>query len=294
MKHFIFIVNPHSGTDRVKRIEAAVEAAFAGTGHTHEIQLTQQAKHGTELAREAAAAGAYAVVAVGGDGSVADVAKGLLGTPTALGIVPKGSGNGLARALRIPLKTEAAIALLVNAEERPIDVGFADEKLFLSNAGVGFDAVVSQAFQKSIRRGLRSYAGLVAKHLWAYQPMTYRITLDGAGEVIEERAFLLTIANGSQLGYNFRIAPHALLDDGLLDVIIVRPFPNLLGCLISLRAWTGSILKSRYVRHYRAREVHIHHPDLRIMQTDGDPHPCDANVVVRLQERAIRVLAPRV
>jgi YegS/Rv2252/BmrU family lipid kinase len=291
VKHFVFIVNPRSGTDRAKRIEAMVGRAFEGTGYTHEIRLTEHARHGTELAREAAAAGAYAVVAVGGDGSVADVAQGLLRTGTALGIVPKGSGNGLARALRIPLKTEAAIALLVRAEERTIDVGFAGEKLFLSNAGVGFDTVVSQAFQTSVRRGLKSYAGLVAKHLWAYRPMTYRITLDGE-QVIEERAFLLTVANGSQLGYNFRIAPAALLDDGLLDVVIVRPFPHLLGCLISVRAWTGSILKSRYVRHYTAREVHIYHPDLSIMQTDGDPQVCAANLVIRLEERAMRVLAP--
>lgn len=292
-KHFVFIVNPRSGTERVKVIESGIAKAFAGTTYTHEIQRTQHPKHGTALAAAAAQAGAYAVVAVGGDGSVADVAKGLLGTQTVLGIVPKGSGNGLARALKIPLKTEAAIALLVRAEERSIDVGFAGEKLFLSNAGVGFDTVVSQAFQMSERRGLTSYAGLVAKHLWRYKPMTYHITLDGEN-VIGERAFLLTVANGSQLGYNFRIAPQALLDDGLLDIVIVRPFPLFLGAVISLRAWTGTILKSRYVRYYRARAVHIHHPDLSVMQCDGDPHPCAANVVVRLEQRALRVLAPTV
>ncbi len=290
-KHFVFIVNPRSGTERVKVIESAVRKAFAGTAHTHDIQFTQHAKHGAALAAEAARAGAYAVVAVGGDGSVADVAEGLLHTQTVLGIVPKGSGNGLARALKIPLKTEAATALLARAQERTIDVGFAGEKLFLSNAGVGFDTVVSQAFQMSERRGLSSYASLVARHLRSYKPMKYRITLDGE-KVIEERAFLLTVANGSQLGYNFRIAPAALLDDGLLDVVIVRPFPLILGGAISLRAWMGTILKSRYVRHYRAREVLIHHPDLSVMQCDGDPHPCSANVVVRLEERALRVLAP--
>lgn len=290
-KHYVFIVNPRAGVNRLKRIEAAVQAAFSGTDCTHEIQLTQRAHHGTELAREAATAGAYCVVAVGGDGSVADVAEGLLGTQAVLGIVPKGSGNGLARELRIPLKTEEAVALLARSRERIIDVGFAGEKLFLSNAGVGFDTVVSQDFQQSIRRGLVSYVTLVVKHLWRYRPRTYRIVLD-SGREIQERAFLLTISNGSQYGYGFRVAPGAQVDDGLLDVVILRPFPPFMGFIIPLRAWTGSILKSRYAQRHRAREIRIQHPELRVMQCDGDPHPCTNDMLFRVAPAAMKVLTP--
>lgn len=291
MKHFVFIVNPRAGVDRLKRIEAAVEHNFAGKNCSHEIQLTQYAGHGTELARNAAAAGAYAVVAVGGDGSVADVAKGLLHTQTVLGIVPKGSGNGLARELHISLNTEAAITLLTRANERTIDVGFADDKLFLSNAGLGFDTVISHDFQGSVRRGLISYAALVTKHLWRYQPRTYRISIDG-GPDMQERAFLLTVANGSQYGYGFRIAPGARLDDGLFDVVIVRPFPAFMSGVIPLRAWTGSILQSRYVRHFRARSIRIHHPDLIMLQTDGDPQSCGTEVHFCMAPAALKVLTP--
>lgn len=290
-KHFVFIVNPRAGVDRVKEMKHILAAAFASGEHSYELQLTERAHHGTGLAREAAAAGAYAVVAVGGDGSVADVAEGLLGTEAVLGIVPKGSGNGLARELNIPLKIEAAVTLLARAKERTIDVGFAGERLFLSNAGVGFDTVIAQDFAQSTRRGLVSYVTLVVKHLWRYKPRTYRIVLDGERE-IEERAFLLTVSNGSQYGYGFRVAPGAQIDDGLLDVIVVRPFPPFMGFIIPLRAWTGSILKSRYARHYRARDVRIQHPDLRILQTDGDPQPCGPDVHFRLRPAALKVLVP--
>jgi diacylglycerol kinase (ATP) len=290
-KHFVFIVNPRAGVDRVKRIEELVQQVFSNSDLTYEIKLTERAKHGTELARHAAQAGAYAVVAVGGDGSVADVAEGLLGTQAVLGIVPKGSGNGLARELKIPLKTEAAITLLKNGHERAIDVGFAGEKLFLSNAGVGFDMVISQDFEQSVRRGLVSYVTLVVKHLWRYKPRTYRIVLDDKKE-IEEHAFLLTVSNGSQYGYGFRVAPCAQIDDGLLDVIVVRPFPTFMGFIIPLRAWTGTILKSRYVKHYRARSIRIIHSDLRAMQCDGDAHSCSDNLEFRVEPAAMKVLTP--
>ena len=290
-KHFVFIVNPRAGVDRVKEMKHILAAAFASGEHSYELQLTERAQHGTTLARDAAKRGAYAVVAVGGDGSVADVAEGLLETQAVLGIVPKGSGNGLARELNIPLNMEDAVALLLRAKERTIDVGFAGDKLFLSNAGVGFDAIIARDFQQSVRRGLVSYVTLVVKHLWRYKPRSYRIVLDG-GRSIEETAFLLTVSNGSQYGYGFRVAPGAQIDDGLLDVIVVRPFPPFMGFIIPLRAWTGNILKSRYTRHYRARDVRVMHPELRLLQTDGDPRPCANEVHFRLQPAALKVLVP--
>ncbi len=290
-KHLVFIVNPRSGTDRVKAVEAVITAGLDPARYTHEIRFTERAGHGTDLAREAAGAGAFAVVAVGGDGSVADAAAGVLGTGSALGIFPKGSGNGLARALGIPLAPAGAVRVLNGGTVRRIDVGRAAGRPFLSNAGVGFTAVVSQAFARSKRRGFFSYAGLVTQHLWGHRALEYELTVDGHTRRV--RAFIIAVANGSQFGYNFRIAPTALLDDGVLDVVVIRPFPKLTAAAgISLRAARGKILQSRYVEHHRARNVRIAAPGLSLMQTDGDAHPCGTAVDFSVEPSALRVLVP--
>ncbi len=290
MKHLVFIINPRSGTDRVKAIQSAIDAGIDEKRYTHETQYTQRPQHGTELAQLAAARGTHAVIAVGGDGSVADVAIGLSGTQTALGIIPKGSGNGLARSLGLPLNVEKAIGIINAGKERRIDVGYVNDKLFLSNAGVGFDALISNKFSQSRHRGLAAYSWLVTKHLWLYKEWDWRITIDG--EPLQERAFLVNVANGQQLGYNFKIAPFASLTDGLLDVTIIRKFPKMLGGMLALRAMSGAINSSPYVAHYRAREVIITHPDLRLMQTDGDAHPCGNRLVFRIEPAALSVIVP--
>lgn len=289
-KHLVFIVNPKSGTDRVKAIQDAIDATLDRQQYTYELQQTRYAKHGTELAREAAAAGAYGVVAVGGDGSVNDIVAGLLGTKTVLGIIPKGSGNGMARTMNIPLKVEDAIGVINRGRTDKMDIGYANDHPFISNAGVGFDALIAKKFAKSVRRGMMVYSWLVTKYLWLYNEWDWRITIDG--KEIRERAFLVNVANGQQFGYNFRIAPEASWTDGLLDVVVIRKFPKILGGMLALRAMKGNILKSPFVKHYRAKEVEIVHPDLKLMQTDGDAHPTANRIAFRIQPAAQEVLVP--
>ncbi len=289
-KHLVFVINPRSGTDRVKAIQAAIDAGIDGRYYSHETQYTQRPGHGTELAQMAAAAGACAVVAVGGDGSVADVATGLSGSPAALGIIPKGSGNGLARTLGIPMSTEDAIRIINEGQRRRMDAGYVNDRIFLSNAGVGFDALIANKFAKSRRRGLAVYSWLVTRHLWLYKAWDWRITIDG--EQHNERAFLVNVANGQQFGYNFRIAPQASYNDGLLDVTIIRKFPKMLGGALALRGLTGAIGGSPYVTHYHAREVIISHPDLRLMQTDGDAQPCGNRLRFSIAPAALEVIVP--
>lgn len=289
-KHLVFIINPRSGTDRVKAIQSAIDAGIDAALYTHETQYTQRAQHGTELARLAASRGAYAVIAVGGDGSVADVAVGLAGSDTALGIVPKGSGNGMARTIGLPLHLDEAISIVNVGKMQKIDVGHVNDRMFVSNAGVGFDALISKQFAKSKRRGLLAYSWLVAKYLWLYKEWDWRITIDG--QQINERAFLVNVANGQQFGYNFRIAPDASFTDGVLDVTIIRRFPKILGAGLALRAMWGNINDSRYVQHYRGKEISIVHPDLRLMQTDGDAHPCGNRLDFRIAPASLQVIVP--
>ena len=146
MKHLVFIINPRSGRDRVKAIQAEIDNTLDHQQFSFEVQYTEYAKHGIELARDAAGKGAFAVVAVGGDGSVNDVVKGLLGSNTALAIIPKGSGNGMARTLGIPRDVKAAIDIINRGNTVQMDVGYANDIPFISNAGVAFDALISKKF----------------------------------------------------------------------------------------------------------------------------------------------------
>lgn len=289
-KHLVFVVNPHSGTDRIKAVQDAIDKVINKQLYTHELVYTKRPKHGIDLAKEAAGKGAFAVVAVGGDGSVNDVMAGLLGTDTALGIMPKGSGNGMARTMEIPLEIEGSIGVINQGKVEKIDIGYANGRPFISNAGVGFDALISKKFTESKRRGLMAYSWLVTKYLWLYKEWDWHITIDG--EKIRTKAFLINVANGQQFGYNFKIAPDASYTDGLLDLIIIKKFPKALGAPIVVRAMNGTLTKSPYVDCYRGREITITHPELKLMQADGDAHSCANRIEFKIVPAALKVLVP--
>lgn len=289
-KHLVFIINPKSGVERQKEIRQGLDTYLDKEQYTYEILNTEFAKHGITLAKEAARNGAYAVVAVGGDGSVNDVVQGLLGTGTALAIIPKGSGNGMARTMKIPLDTIEAIKVINNGNTVNMDVAFANGQAFISNAGVAFDALISKKFAKSVRRGLIVYSWLVTKHMWLYKNWDWDITIDG--KTIRERAFMINVANGQQFGYNFRIAPMASFTDGILDVVIIRKFPKIVGGLIALRAMRGNIMGSPYAQHFTGKEITISNPNLRLMQTDGDAHACENKITFTVQPGAQKVIVP--
>jgi diacylglycerol kinase family enzyme len=134
------------------------------------------------------------------------------------------------------------------------------------------------------------YSWLVTKYMWLYKSWDWEITIDG--NPIREKAFMINVANGQQFGYNFKIAPMASYTDGLLDLIIIRRFPKILGGLIALRAMNGSIAASPYVQHYRGKEITITNPALRLMQTDGDAHTCESSIKFTIQPGALRVIVP--
>lgn len=290
MKKILFIINPKSGVDRVKALQGLIDKYLDKERFTPEVAHTQYAKHGTELAREAVQNGFDIIVAVGGDGSVNDIIAGIHNTGATLGIIPKGSGNGLARSLRIPLDPVKAIQLLNEGKTHTIDLGKADGRIFVSNAGVGFDALVARKFAKSKRRGMAIYSWIVTKYLWMYKEWQWDIEVDGLP--LREKAFILTVANAEQFGYNFRIAPIADLQDGLFDIVIIRKYPKILGAGIAIRAFNGSILKSKYVRHLKGKKIVIRHPGLNLLQMDGDVHPCGPEVAVEMLEGALQIIAP--
>lgn len=289
-KHLAFIINPHSGVEREKAIQFAIDSRLDKNTYSYEIIHTEYAKHGTGLAKEAAGKGAFAVVAVGGDGSVNDIVAGLMGTETALAIIPKGSGNGMARTMEIPLREQEAIEVINKGNIIKIDIGFANDRPFISNAGVAFDALISKKFAKSTKRGFAIYSWLVTKYLWKYKEWDWEITIDG--QQFTERAFIISVANGKQFGYNFQIAPGADWTDGLLDVVIIRKFPKILGGALVMRAMSGTIADSPFVKQYMGKEIEIYHPKLRLMQTDGDAHECSNRVRFHIEKGLQKVIVP--
>lgn len=289
-KHIVFIINPKSGVERQKEIRQGIDDNLNGDVYSYEIITTEFPKHGTQLASEAARNGAYAVVAVGGDGSVNDVVQGLLGTDTLLAIIPKGSGNGMARTMQIPLDTSEAIKVINAGKTVKMDVGYANTYPFISNAGVAFDALISKKFAKSHTRGFWMYSWLVTKYMWMYKSWKWNITADG--REFSKCAFMVNVANGQQFGYNFKIAPTASFTDGLLDLVIIKRFPKILGGTIVARAMNGTIIDSPFVEHIKAREITISNPSLRLMQTDGDAHVCGHSITFRIAHAAQSVIVP--
>lgn len=275
--------------DRIKSLKSAIDKYLDSDLFRYEIVYTEHPQHGVELAKNGAEKGFDLIVAVGGDGSVNDVINGIYGSKAALGIIPKGSGNGLARSLKIPLNEARAIQLFNQWHLHNIDIGQADSHLFASNAGVGFDTIVTEQFSKSKRRGFTSYLAIILKGLWRYSIYEWDLEIDG--QKTKSKSFMITAANASQLGYGFKIAPHADLEDGYFDLICIRKFPKLLAGLIALRAFSGKILGSPYVTTRRSREIIISHPELKIVQFDGEAHSCGSRIVIKMMPQKMAVIA---
>lgn len=286
------ILNPRAGVD-ARRTREAVEAGRP-SWKDFAVYLTREPGHATELAREAAAAGADVVLAVGGDGTANEVARGLLGSPAALGIVPAGSGNGLARALRLPLRPAAALAALESGVRRRMDVGLLDGAPFLNVAGMGFDAAVGQAFhergKKGARRGLLGYLRLSLLELRAYRPP--RLAVEAGGERLDLAAFVVTFANGPQYGSGAVINPGGRLDDGRLEVVVFEAGPLRRLALSAPRLFLGGIERAAGYRRLSATAATVTAEEPVPVHRDGDPAAPSARVEVGLLPRALAIVVP--
>jgi YegS/Rv2252/BmrU family lipid kinase len=285
------ILNPRAGVSPHEARRAAER------GHPRwddfDLSVTEGPGHATELARAAADAGADVVLSVGGDGTANEVARALVGRTPALGIVPMGSGNGLARALGIPLRPLDALDALETGVRRTIDVGFLNGRPFLNVAGIGFDAAVSRAFHDSGRaggrRGLLSYLRLSLRELVNYRAP--RVVVETPDERIEARPFVLVLANGPQYGSGAVINPGAKLDDGQLELVLVDERPIVALLADAPRLFLGGIERMRGYRRLRATRLQITGDGPLVAHRDGDPEAGAERVRVELQPRALTVLA---
>ncbi len=288
MKTLAFIVNPVSGGKDKKNILAAI-ARHLDLSRCKAILLqTGAAGEATRLAREVEA---DIVVAVGGDGTVSEVARGLIGTQKALGIIPCGSGDGLALHLGISREPALAVKVLNEACMVPMDYALLDGKPFFCTAGVGLDARVSWDFAASTRRGLPTYIHTAWEDWKKRRPEHFRITTDDA--FWDGEAVFVTVCNANQWGNEARIAPKASVRDGLLDVTIVTPFDTLEIPDLATRLMTGKALSSRHVVQLHGARVQIEREAEGPAHLDGDPFTAGKALNMELQPAGLRVVVPQ-
>jgi len=289
MKKVLFIINPFAGTDRIKALTKAIDQHLDVKKYQYEITYTKYAKHATKLVEDAAENSFDIIIIVGGDGSINEVIQSIYKTNPILGIIPKGSGNGLAKSLKIPFKNAKAIQLINDLNIQEIEVGKVNEKLFISSVGVGFDAVVTAAFQNHKRRGFFTYIYIILKYIWTYKAKKWNFTIDEKSH--QSQSFMLNIANGKYLGYSFQIAPKAKLNDGFFEVVNLKKHPILYTPIIAIKAFTGKIDKSRFVTIQKAKEISIYHPDLNKIQLDGESVSCANEIHIKMMPKKIKIIS---
>lgn len=286
------IINPISGGSRPEAARARAETAAAVVerhGDSADVFVTERPGHARELARSAANRGARLVMAWGGDGTINEVASGLAFDRTPLGIVPSGSGNGLACELGIDLRPEEAIADALRAEPRLMDLGELGGRLFVNLAGLGFDAHVASRFNDpgNRRRGLVVYAGITLRSLATYVPGRYTITTPE--ERIETRAVLVTVANGTQFGNRARIAPAARVDDGLLDLVIFEERSRVATLCRLPRLFNGTVACVPGYSTRRIQRATIECDRPMVFHVDGETTVGGTALSVRVHPGALRV-----
>ena len=268
-KKTAIIVNPISGMGRQKKIETLLKDNLNQDLFDYTVRYTERIHHGTDLAREAVDQGYDCVVAVGGDGSVNDVAQGIKDSGVTMGIIPCGSGNGLARTLKIPLKPALAIRTLNQMNELAIDsIVINDRWLSVNAAGVGFDAYIARLMHAAKTRGFAAYANLVLREYASYKSNTYRMTIDD--RTIERSAWFIAVANGRQYGYNLAVAPKAQLCDGLIDISIIDKIPLDHIPITAPMAFMNLLDHSQHVEMFRGKEIVIEGNVHKWVNIDGE------------------------
>lgn len=290
MRNIAFIVNPISGTKAKSRVAKLIRELLDTQQFAPTIVVTEYAGHATQLAQQFAMQDYYAVVAVGGDGTVNEVACGLIGTNTALGIIPNGSGNGFARHLDISTRMNRAIEMLNSSEVINVDYGLVNDIPFFSTFGVGFDAVVAHDFADS-NRGFKGYVQSIFKDLFQYKPETYHLA--GEGFDIDSKAFLINFANAGQWGYDAYIAPKASVQDGLLDVAIVTEFPMTAAPGLALSLFTKDIDENLHMNTIRTKQMTLTRNNEGPAHIDGTPTTLPAQLHVRIVEDGLKVLVKK-
>ena len=263
------IINKYAGHGAAEKAVDIVIPFLKKKGFVVDYSFTSHPGHATELAANASSDGFNMVVAVGGDGTVNETALGLIGTNTVMGIIPMGSGNGLARELGISMNIRKSARTLVEGNNLHMDVCRLNNQRFLCTSGIGFDALIADKMSKSSTRGFLKYVQLVIQESIFYKPVEVRMEIDG--RLVEKQVFLITFANASQFGNNAFIAPGASMTDGLIDVVVVRKFAKIWMPFFAIALFSKLVPRLPFVDCYKARKVVLQKARTPYFHFDGEP-----------------------
>lgn len=289
-KKIRFIINPKSGVSDKHGIPDLISRLIDKDKFEFDICSTEAPKQATILSMEAAIKKYDIVVAVGGDGSINEVAKGLSESETVLGIIAIGSGNGMARHLNIPMNAEKALHVINTGKIEKIDTMRVNDEFCVGTIGVGFDAHVAHLFAHSKKRGFASYIKLVLTEFYKYKPLTYEITVDG--KTITKECFLLTFANSSQFGNDAVIAPFANVIDGIIDVSMIKKFPFISVPILIYKLMNNSIHKSDYFFMMKGKNILLKNNHELKGHIDGEPVTFHTDLHVKIIPLSLKVLIP--
>ena len=289
----LFIVNPISGHHDKSKFPSIVEKLIDKDKYDYTIALTEYGGHAAEMTKKAIEDQYDTIVAVGGDGTINEVATNMLGARQTFAIVPYGSGNGLSRHLRLPLKPDKVITEVINkGVKSKIDTAAMNGVPYISIAGVGFDAIIADVFAKDPKRGIKTYVKLVTKEYLHFQPKRYHLILDDKEE-IDCAPLFISFANSNQFGSNAVVSPSASLNDGLLDVCIFKKPHMLQVPYIAERLLTSKIDRTNIVDIHKAKKINVIREQKEIANIDGEAVMMPKDIVVEINPLSLNILLPQ-
>lgn len=287
----VFIVNPKAGiTPKSKLIIELLAGNLLPSRFKASVLFTEYPGHATQLARNSMDQGADVIVAAGGDGTINEVAEAMQGSKIPMGILPSGSGNGLARCLGISMSYPLSLRTIIKGYTREIDLARINDRIMVSIAGVGFDAHVAEKFAGSDIRGLVSYARIILNEFRKYNPLHYDVLIDG--KKIERNALMISFANSNQFGFHTRIAPEAMIDDGFLDVCVVKPIRTSQILKLGYHMLRGTLGRTGYAEYFRAKTIQILNLGSSIVNIDGEPVAVENEVNISIMPKSLLVIVP--
>jgi diacylglycerol kinase (ATP) len=287
--NILFIINPISGGKQKQNIPEVIDANLDKAKFTPSFRFTKYVGHASEIAA-AAGMDVDVVVAVGGDGTINEIASVVMKHNKVLGIIPFGSGNGLARFLKIPMNAAGAVGVINAMCVKQMDTATFNNKSYFNMAGMGFDAHISSIFAGRKERGLAGYVKLGLKEMLSYKPETYNIHVDGQEYI--RKAFVVSIANSSQYGNNTYISPEASVTDGLLDVCIVKSFPLYRLPLLAYAMLRGITHRSDMVEIIKGKEIHISRSHDAAIHIDGEPFIMGKEIAITIIPLSLNIITP--
>lgn len=287
-RKILFVINPISGGKTKYNFPEKVNKYLDNSKFDSECVFTEYHGHGSVIANEALRNGVDILVAVGGDGTINEVASVVEGTDKIMGIIPFGSGNGLARSLGIPLGDVQAIKRINKLHTCKIDSGTFNGRKFFNMAGIGFDAQISARFAENVKRGLSSYVKIAFSEVSNYRSQHYRLLIDG--KEYKHQAFMISVANSSQYGNNAHISPFASLNDGMLDICILKPFPLYKFPALALRMFRKNTHRSNYLEIIQGSKITIIREIAAAVHLDGDPFNMGTELSIGINPNSLTIL----